>query len=340
MQKLRRSRPYNAYVERETEVNIQGWQLSRASLKAIIAGTLAALVIMLAMSVLGLAIGATTLNAMIDYNVDPAFDPETGLVIWLAVTNLIALFVGGWVAGRMAGSPIELDGLIHGFVTWSLVTLLSLWLFTTTAGRFISGAASAVGEGLSVIDDGVAAVVPEAINAVENRDFALTSIRTEARGLAADSTTATVQPDAAATQQEGAMAPSGADAANTEQVSTTGGEQMELAVAHLLNLDEATDADRQNAVNIITANSNMTEDEARAMLDTWEQRFAEVDLATEETLEQVSETVTESIAAAAGVVFMAMVIGAFAAMAGGYIGSPEMPVIEDVYLHKEAPSES
>lgn len=320
-------------VERENELAGQNWQLSRASLAAIIAGTLAALVLMVGMSVLGLAIGATTLDALIDFEEEPAFDPETGVIIWFAVTNIVALFTGGWVAGRLAGSPIELDGLIHGFLVWGLVTLLTLWIFTTTTGRIISGAAGAVGDGIAVLDSGVETVVAAAADAVENRDFTLESIRTEARNLAEDTNIEGVEiTDAEAEEAQDIV---GEAASNIAQDPSSAGAEIERAVNRLLTDDARDDVERQDVINIIVDNTNLTEEEARNLVNEWEAEFDAIDIDAEETIDNVTEDVTEAIALAAGVVFMGMVMGSFAAMAGGFIGAPELTITEEVIEHEQ-----
>jgi len=66
------------------------------------------------LNLLGAGIGLTSVN--------PATEPDTmeglgvGTTIWWVVSNLIALFVGGLVAGRMAGFVNLIDGALHGTV--------------------------------------------------------------------------------------------------------------------------------------------------------------------------------------------------------------------------------
>ncbi|NJL94701.1 MAG: hypothetical protein HC915_13760 [Anaerolineae bacterium] len=322
-------------VERDVDVTTGGWDLNRASLGAIIAGALAALAVMLAMSVLGLAIGATTLDAMVSFDEEPVFDPETGLIIWIAVTNLAALFVGGWVAGRLAGSPLQVDGLIHGGLVWALVTLVSLALFASAAGRLLSGAAAVVGDGLAVIDDGVETIVPEAVDAVERRDLTLNEIRTSARDLAEDTDNPNLQPDTLEAQGEEAGDIVAESAGNIATEPSSAATEIEQAVDELLELGAVDEADRQDVINVIVANSNLTEEEARTTLENWETQFEEVDINAEEVVNDVTETVTGVIGDAAAFLFMGMVMGAFAGMAGGYVGAPDVPTITAVARREE-----
>ena len=70
-------------------------------------------------------------------SIDPAQEasPLAGLgaasIIFLIIVSLIALFAGGWTAGRLAGIPRRFDGAVHGFVAWGVATLLSFYLPTS-----------------------------------------------------------------------------------------------------------------------------------------------------------------------------------------------------------------
>lgn len=326
----------NAYdIDAETTPSFPLADFNRFSLRAIIAGVLVALIIMVAMNMLGIAIGATTLDAMIDFNEDPAFDPEDGVIVWMAATNLIALFAGGWVAGRLAGVPDEIDGILHGIVTWGVVTLLTLWLFTTAAGRILNGAADAVGTGLDAVDAGVETVVPAAVDAVERQEYTLDDIREEARTYASETDDPALQPDAIEAETDEAEDIIQSAAEDIAQEPSAAASRIETAIDRLLDLDAPSEADREDAVNVLVANTDLTEEEAREAIDTWEEQYNEVEIDVEETINTVSEDVTDAIALAAGVVFMGMVIGAIAAGAGGWLGAPTLAELEAMYVDEE-----
>ncbi|MBZ0289962.1 MAG: hypothetical protein K8I30_20225, partial [Anaerolineae bacterium] len=82
---------------------------SRLSWGAIIAGSLIAIMIQLSFNLLGIAVGATSI---MPENDDPA-SPQSiasGAAIWVGLSTLISLFIGGWLAARFAGYPNEVDG--------------------------------------------------------------------------------------------------------------------------------------------------------------------------------------------------------------------------------------
>ncbi|MFA9478630.1 hypothetical protein ACERK3_10015 [Phycisphaerales bacterium AB-hyl4] len=116
----------------------------RVSWGAIFAGVFVALSVQLLLSVLGIGIGAAA------FDPTGAADPTAwtvGAAVWWVITGLIALFIGGWVAGHLATNPDRRDGAIHGVVTWSLATLIGVWMLTTTLGTMTAGAWTVVAEG-------------------------------------------------------------------------------------------------------------------------------------------------------------------------------------------------
>jgi len=132
-----------------TDIGLTG-SISRLNVGAIVAAGLVALIIELALNLLGIGLGANTINPK--YGEDSATPQQLGgsAIVWVAISTLISLFVGGWLAGRFAGIPNDLDGLLHGLVTWALVTLVSVAFLTTTAGRILSGTTALIGQGLAL----------------------------------------------------------------------------------------------------------------------------------------------------------------------------------------------
>ena len=118
-------------------------QRSRVSWGAIFAGAAVALVASVVLNMLGFGIGAVAL--------DPAEAGQAQAIgiaagVWTILVSLVALFVGGWIAGRLSGTTRRFEGLLHGVVTWSLVTLAVLWLVTTALGTVVGGAFGAIAE--------------------------------------------------------------------------------------------------------------------------------------------------------------------------------------------------
>jgi hypothetical protein len=158
----------------------------RISWAAVFAGALIALAVQLLLSLLGLGIGFSTINPESEAG-HAAEGLGVGAAIWWFLSSLLALFAGGMVAGRLSGIPRQTDTMLHGVLAWSLTTMVTFYLITTSLGALISGAAGMVGKGLTLAGKGVAAVAPGATEAVQGKfsehGIDLTSIRGEAETI-------------------------------------------------------------------------------------------------------------------------------------------------------------
>lgn len=111
----------------------------RISWGGVFAGTAVAISIQLLLTLLGIAIGAWLVDPQAGADRMQAIGIGTG--IWALLSFLIALFVGGCIAGRMSGLGNRTDGMIEGVVVWSVVTLLSFLMLTTAVASIVGGAA-------------------------------------------------------------------------------------------------------------------------------------------------------------------------------------------------------
>ncbi|MBI5492661.1 MAG: hypothetical protein HY893_06995 [Deltaproteobacteria bacterium] len=114
----------------------------RISWGAIFAGTVVALVVQVGLSLLGMGIRA----------IQPAAGGIGAIAgVWLLLSSIISLFVGGWVATRMSGVLLPVEGILHGLVIWGLSTLVTFYLMTSAFGSLISSAAGALGMGFTAM---------------------------------------------------------------------------------------------------------------------------------------------------------------------------------------------
>jgi hypothetical protein len=121
----------------------------KLSWASIWAGALVGIVTLILLNLLGLGIGFGSLDIQEEQN--PAKGLGTGAGIWYLLSSLIALFIAGWVAGRLAQTRKLFDGALHGILTWCVITLASLYFLTTTIGGIIGGAGHLVGSTLSAV---------------------------------------------------------------------------------------------------------------------------------------------------------------------------------------------
>jgi hypothetical protein len=112
---------------------------------ALFAGAAAALGVWILLYALGVALGLSTVDPQ-DSGTLRASGMFTGL--WGLAAPLVALFIGGLVAGRSAGALGRGGGALHGLVVWSLTALGGLFLVATLFGNVL-GSAVAVGQNVA-----------------------------------------------------------------------------------------------------------------------------------------------------------------------------------------------
>lgn len=318
-----RATPVVVGVQETHTISVLG---RRVSWGAILAGVVVALVLQIALNVLGLSIGANTINPVTERDpIGPAFD--NAAIIWIGASIILSLFAGGWVAGRLAGNPDETDGMLHGIVTWGIVTLLSIFFITSTAGGIVSGIGNVVSRGANLAGQAVTSLVPQAADAINLQDVTLQSVEAEVRTLLRQTDDPALQPEAIESQAEQAGQIAQDTAQDVAQTPTLAQLQLQTAVRQFLNLDAIEEADRQDLVNVIVERTNLSEEEARQTIERWEAAYAQVRADAEETLREAGQTVADGIAVAAGILFGAMALGAFAAGAGGYVGAPQYTTV-------------
>lgn len=117
----------------------------RISWGSLLAGTVASLGVLILLYALGMALGLSSVNPD-----KPDTIRASGIFtgVWGLMTPLVALFVGGMVAGRSAGATSRMGGVLHGMVVWSLTAVAGVWLLATMFGGMV-GTAVSVGQNMA-----------------------------------------------------------------------------------------------------------------------------------------------------------------------------------------------
>lgn len=306
----------------------------RVSWGAIFAGVVVALVVELLLGTLGLAILMGT--------IDPATEAGTlegvgvGTGSWLALTAIVGLFFGGWTAGRLAGQPQRFDGAMHGIVAWGLVTLFSTWLLTNVVSGLVSGVLGVAGTTLGVVGQGVTAIAPAAFGAV-GEQLLLQGIDPDAVGAEIDRflrQTGDPQLSPESLRQRVDVAGERATEALGEAAQQPGNalDAINVALARLAAQGRAVvnEVDRQDAINVIVARTDLSEAQAAQVVDNWIRTWNDLRAQIGATTRQVGQTaarVTEDVTDAMGTFlawsFVAMLLGLVAAGFGGAFGAPK-----------------
>ena len=117
---------------------------SRISWGAIFDVAVVAVTIGIMLNAIGAGLGSTTVDAAAR-DTPSASSFGIGAAIWLLVSNLIGLAVGGYVAARLSGTADHTDGTLHGLAVWGTTFLLSAVLL----GNLVAGIASTATSGIS-----------------------------------------------------------------------------------------------------------------------------------------------------------------------------------------------
>jgi MFS family permease len=118
--------------------------LPRVSWGGVIAGVILSSITYLILSVLGAAIGSSTLSPLSRLNSPQGFGLATGA--YLIVMTAIAVFVGSYFAGRLA--PVL--GWLHGLLAWAVMVLVIGYGATSLLGGAVSAAGSVASTGAMV----------------------------------------------------------------------------------------------------------------------------------------------------------------------------------------------
>ena len=261
----------------------------RVSWGAIFAGVAVAVIVQILLNLLGIGIGASTLDASNLSDNPSASAFSTSAAIWIGVSALIASFVGGLTAGRLSGTSDNNTARWHGLVSWSAATLLMFYVLTTAVGGIIGGAFSALGSTIGAVGRGAASAVSGAAQATDGN-----ALEARIRQM--------VNPNDAQTAQENIV--------SYVRASVSGDQQ-------------AADAARDRAVDSLARATNISPDEARTRLQqAADQAKQAADVAKQKA--QVAAEATRKAAASAGLFgFVALLVGAIAAFIGGGIGAPK-----------------
>ena len=116
--------------------DIRSIMINRVSWGAVFAGVVVALVTQLILNLGGISLGIITLNSATTSQTIGTLSLEAG--IWWAVSGIVASFIGGYTAGRLAGEPRESTAGWHGLTSWA-ASVLVLTAFILIGGGTVMG---------------------------------------------------------------------------------------------------------------------------------------------------------------------------------------------------------
>ncbi len=259
--------------------------INRVGWGAILAGVALALVTQLILSMIGAGIGLATLDPGTSDN-PSASGFSMAAAVWWAVSGIIASFVGGFAAGRLAGVPKESTAGWHGIGSWAVTTLVIAYLAITTASTILGGTFSALTSTVSGAAQGA------------------TQAASQSAANGAD--------PFAAIQQAIIGGGNGTAAANDPASAAV------TAMKALLTGDPADQtAAREQAAQALATARNIPIDEARTQVTQYEQQYNQAKGTVAQTADKAAATASTGTLISA----IALIIGAVAAWFGGRSGA-------------------
>ena len=299
--------------------------MKRISWSAVFAGVLVAIVAQMLLTLLGLGIGLSTIDPVTERN--PTAGLGTGSAIWYIISSLLSLFLGGWVAGRLASAPRLFDGVIHGVLTWCLVTLLTVYFLTTAIGGIIGGAGKLVGSLVSTAGSAVASAAPSIGNAVQGQLKAngidmdkldLNDLKDEVDKTLRQTGNPNLNPNTlerkADQAGDQAKTAAGRAASNPQAADDVAGGLF----SRLFKQGQSTvnSVDREDAVNVVMKRTGKSRPEAEKTVDNWVNTYHQAAVKFEQTKKEAEIQARHAADDAASAASKAALFGFFGLLIG------------------------
>jgi hypothetical protein len=281
--------------------------LNRVSWGAVFVGVVVALVVQLILNMLGVGIGAATLDPISGNNPSAAGFSMIAAIWWTA-SGVIAAFAGGYAAGRLAGQSTESTAGWHGLTAWALTTLVVLYLLTSALGSLLGGAYTALtstaGNVASTAGGAVRTATQAAAPGIAQSSDPFSSIEQTLRSAAGGNDPAALR-DAAIAATRAAL---------------TGDE------------GQAQEA-RERAAQAIAKAQNISIEQARTQTQQYEQQYRQTVEDAKQKAIEAADVSAKAVSRGALLGSIALLLGAIAGWFGGRAGAVD-PTITSGFLRR------
>lgn len=314
--------------------------ISRLSWSAIIAGVFIAIAVQLLLSLLGLGIGFGSIDPVEETK--PFSGLGTGALIWWIVTMLISVFTGGWVAGWFSDHVQKTDLVLHGLLTWCLLTFLNLYMITSSVGKVVGGVGSVITKGFSAAGSGIKAVAPEAGDIIEDQlgvdKNTFGKMKEEAELLLRQTGKKELQPGALkakANTVEGQGESTGKDILENPQLAQ---QKLDALVNKLFSASDSTfnAVDQEALVNIVQSRTGKSQAESKQIVENWvttlnsaKEKIKTVKAEAEQKARKIGDEMASALSKFAIFSFIGMILGAVAAAFGAIVASRKRLTIKE-----------
>lgn len=308
--------------------------LKRISWSAIFAGVVLAMVVSIILNLLGTAIGTASIDPLQESN--PLDGLGKGTAIWVIASGVISLFVGGWIAGRLA----QREGTLHGVLVWATTSLITLYLLSSAVTGIVSSGLNIAGSGLSAVGSGLSQIAPRLGSTVQDQlrkqgiDFNLDDLQNELETAMRQTGKPELNPENVKQQASA----TGQDAKNTAQRSAQFPNSADQQLSGLLDRikakgDQAWDAaDRQAFVNLIKARTGKSDAEANQTVDQAQQayrqayaKYQELKAEAEQKAREAADVAAKRVSQASWLLLITLIVSGLVAAGAGWLGRRTQP---------------
>lgn len=305
----------------EVERTVQQWSVgsSRVKWSAVFAGWAVGLATQMMLTLLGLAIGAWSVDLR---DAQPTDGIPLGTGIWTGISMLISAFVGGFITARSSGSYLKSDGLYHGAVVWGVNWLIFAWLTTTAMAYLVGGLFTALGTTVQAMSRGVGEVAAAAVSqAPGGISISTDELKKQVESVLQSTGKKELQPaelrkdaDRLKSDAKGGQSP--------EQITDAALTEVQQKLAAL---------DRDAAVNVMVNKLGMTDAQARQLVQTTIGIVGPLKQKAQEVKQQSVEMGTTAINRVGTIaiwLFVLALITLGLSVAGGIMGTSEEGAVE------------
>ena len=286
------------------EEDIRTVMINRISWGAVLAGVAIALVSQLILNLIGVSIGAASIDP--GSNANPsASDVSLGAGIWWALSGIVAAALGGFAAGRLSGEPKESSAGWHGLTSWALTTLVIVYLISSAAGALVGGAANAIGSMTSTVTRTAEPALRSAVGQVVG-DTNADPFASIERGLR--------------------EASGGTDPAALRDTAIA-------SVRAFLTGDRAQQSEaRERAAQAVAKSKNVPIEQARTEVAQYEQQYRQTVEQTKQQVEAAADATASTVAQGALYGTISLLLGALAAWFAGRLGAVDPTLTSSLLL--------
>jgi hypothetical protein len=265
--------------------------LNQVAWGAVFAGSAIALVMQIILNMIGLGVGLSTLDVA-QGDTPSASSISVGAGIWFVVSGILAAGLGGYIAGRLSGKASSSTTAYHGLISWAVSTLAVLYLLSSAASGMVGGAlstaSSALGGAGKALGGSLQTAVQTAAPSLNNVSDPMAAIESKVRSASGGQDPAALR-----------------DAAITAVRVALTGDPAQQAAAN----DKAAEA--------LAKAQNISQDEAKAQVDQYQQQYKETVAKAKLQAKQAADTTAKRVSQGALFGALALLLGALAAFFAG-----------------------